>query len=243
MARLFAASYSPFTERAAWALDHHKVRYRRVEHTPMLGEPILRLRTGAWRGKLTIPIYVDDDGHLIRDSVEIARHADRRGAGAKLFVDGVEPWIERSNQFLVGGRALLLPRLLASPAAQRESLPGWVPGFLRGALAGMARTGTRYIGKKYGTRDAAATAEPTMRRVLDELRGQIRKGRHLAGDRLSFADITCAAMIQMIKPVDHPSNPLGPNARAAWTHESLARDYADVVAWRDELYAAERSPS
>lgn len=239
MGRLFAASYSPFTERAAWALDHHQVPYQRIEHTPMLGEPLLRLRTGAWRGKLTIPMYVDDEGHLLRDSVEIARHVDARGTGAKLFVDGVEPWVTKSNAFLEAGRALLLPRLLAAgPAAQRESLPSWIPKVLRGALAGMARTGTRYIAKKYATRDQAATAEPTMRRVLEDVRATLKHGgRHLVGDRLTFADISMAAAIQMIKPVDHPTNPLGPNARQAWTHESLARDFADVVAWRDDLYA------
>jgi glutathione S-transferase len=239
MGRLFTASYSPYTERAVWVLDHHGIPYRRVEHTPMLGEPLLRARTGRWRGKVTIPMYVTDEGLVIGDGVEIARHVDERGTGAKLFLDGVDPWIERSNRILEAGRARLLPRLLASREANRESLPGWVPGFLRGALTGLARVGTRYLGRKYDIASLAGTAAAVIRAAVDELRAglAVAKGRRLVGGKLSFADVTMAVALQMVRPVEHPAMPLGPASRVAWTDEELAGECADVLAWRDEIYA------
>ncbi len=42
MATLHGLSCSPWTWRARWALDHHRIDYDYREHTPMLGERRLR---------------------------------------------------------------------------------------------------------------------------------------------------------------------------------------------------------
>ena len=53
---LYGVGYSPWTERARWALDHHRIAYRYREHLPMLGEPMLRRRArAAGQAKPTAP--------------------------------------------------------------------------------------------------------------------------------------------------------------------------------------------
>src|SRR5437868_13931482 len=126
MADLHAARYSPYSERARWALDHHAIPYREREYVPMIGEPMLRLRARAWRGKITVPIFID--GKLVlRDSVGIARHADTRGGAAPLFPAeheaAIAGWLRDADALLDAGRALLLPKLARDRAAARDALP------------------------------------------------------------------------------------------------------------------------
>jgi glutathione S-transferase len=45
MRKLVALHYSPWSEKARWALDHHGVAYRYEEYKILLGEPKLRLAT------------------------------------------------------------------------------------------------------------------------------------------------------------------------------------------------------
>src|SRR5262245_44456729 len=47
---LLGAFYSPWTERARWALDHHGIAYRFEEHVPVVGELALRRRRSATKG-------------------------------------------------------------------------------------------------------------------------------------------------------------------------------------------------
>jgi glutathione S-transferase len=46
--------------------------------------------------------------------------------------------------------------------------------------------------------------------------------------------------MQAIVPVADEYLRLGPGTRAAWTRESLAREFADLVRWRDDLYRDHR---
>ncbi len=242
---LHLTSFSPWSERARWALDHHGIQYRREEHVVMLGEPLLRLRLRKLRGKLSIPIYVDG-ARTFFDSVDIARHADAIGTGTPLFPRGaereVDRWTTRSNDLLEAGRKLLLPRLLADKAARRESLPKAIPAVLRGLLDPVARTATRFVGKKYAAMaNDPAGAERTMRSVLDVVRARLATGATTMLDvGFTFADITIAVSLQGIRPVEHPAIRLGPATRAAWTHGPLAGEYPDLLAWRDKLYAERR---
>ena len=65
-------------------------------------------------------------------------------------------------------------------------------------------------------------------------------GREHLLDAFSFADITMATSLQFILPVDDRYIALGPATRDAWTHPTLASEYADLLAWRDRLYARHR---
>src|SRR5687767_13600121 len=126
--RLFGLSVSPWTATASFALDFSGISYEFVEHTPMLGER--RLRTLAGVRKASVPLLVTAEGPVMT-SLAIARWADARST-KQLFpaasIDDVTSWQQRSERILGSARALLLRRLLDSPAAQSESLPRFVPG-------------------------------------------------------------------------------------------------------------------
>jgi glutathione S-transferase len=244
---LYAASFSPWTERARWALDHQAVPYRQVEHTILLGEPLLRLRTGRLRGGLSIPLLVDGDVKLF-DGVDIARWADARGSRAKLFPAGAEKdlghWVRRATDLMEAGRSLLLPRLLADRAARLEALPAWVPGPLRGLMDPMAVLGTRWVRRKYRDLERhPAAASSTIRGVLGEARARLAAAPFVLDAGFSFADVALAVALQVVRPVEHPAMPLGAAYRAAWTVAPIAGEFPEVLAWRDRLYAERRPPS
>jgi glutathione S-transferase len=239
--RLFAMSFSPYSEKARWALDHHKVPYTLHEHVPLMGEVPLRLRSGQWRGRVSVPLAVDGDT-VLRDSLAIAKHAERVGAGSRLFPDdaAVHAWDAKGDAALGAGRALLLARLLDDREALRASLPGWIPGWLRGAATPISASATRFLARKYDAGDAAhATARQKLRDVLGELRTALAGRPHLL-DGFSYADVAMAVVLQMVSPVDDALIPLDAARRRAWTEPTLAREYADLVAWRDGLYVTRR---
>jgi len=245
MPRLYAESFAPWCEKARWALDHHRVRYRYTEHVPMLGELALRLAARRPVGRVTVPLLVDGE-QVIMSSFAIARHAERGGHGTPLFPGGrddeVAAWNERSDAVMSSGRAMLLPRMLQSREALREQLPGFIPRAIRPAVRGMASAGVRYLMRKYAIDPSdAARHEAASRRALDALRAALAPDRrHLLDDRLSYADIAMAASLQFVLPVDGRYIALGPATREVWTHPGLAAEYPDLLAWRDRLYATFR---
>lgn len=247
MPRLYAESFAPWCEKARWALDHHRIRYRYTEHVPMLGEIALRIAARRARGLVTVPLLVQGD-EVLMDSVAIARYAERNGEGAPLFPAAhdheITAWNQRSEEVMTSGRAMLLPRLEQSSGALREQLPPFVPNVLRPALQPLASSGVSYLSRKYGIRGEDGPAhEARARAALDALRAALADGRErLVGDTLSFADITMATALQFIRPVADRYITLGPSTREAWTHPVLASEYADLLAWRDRLYAAARHP-
>ena len=213
----------------------------------MLGEIRLRIAGRRARGRVTVPLLVDGD-EVLMDSVAIARHAEREGQGAPLFPAGcddeITAWNERSEEVMTAGRAMLLPRLGQSAGALREQLPPFVPRALRPMLKPLASSGVSYLARKYGVRFEDGPAhESRARASLDTLRSALADGRErLVGEALSFADITMATALQFILPVADHSMPLGPATREAWTHQALASEYADLLVWRDQLYAEARHP-
>lgn len=212
----------------------------------MIGELGLRIAARTMRGKVTVPLLVDGSDVLM-NSMAIARYAERVGAGTPLFAaeldDEIVAWNARSEVLMTSGRALLLGRLAKSREALREQLPPYVPRALRGALTPLASSAVSYLARKYGVRPAdEAHREARARAALDELRASLHGHRDYVLDRFSFADITMATALQFILPVAERWIPLGPATRKAWTHDALAADYADLLAWRDRLYAAHRPP-
>lgn len=236
---------SPWSERARWALDHHRIPYRVVEHAPFIGERRLRRLTGPGPARATVPLLITGEERLT-ESTAIARWADRHGSGATLFPEGqdaeLERWCTIADQSSSAGRALVTAALLRDPAALDETHPRQIPRFVRPLLRPLTRHGTRWFAKKYAldVEDTSA-AEAQLRASLDLLRQALASGGPYLLGTFSYADVTMATVLQGVKPVDHPRFPLGTATRRAWTQETLAAAHPELLTWRDELYRKHRS--
>lgn len=242
--RLVGLSYSPWTEKARWALDHHRLPYKYQEYLPLLGEPVLRLATRELRGKVTVPVLFEGRVATM-DSYDIARQAERLGAARPamarrppLFPEGqvaeIRRWNERSETILAAGRALSVEAVAASPAGRRESAERLVPGPLAVLGGPLASLGIAFLRSKYQLR--AATAEAEMREALEELEKGLAGGRQHLLDGFSYADVTMAVALQFVKPVGDEYIRLGPAQRECFTVAGLAERFAGLCEWRDEVY-------
>ncbi|HUS63968.1 MAG TPA: glutathione S-transferase [Kofleriaceae bacterium] len=243
-ATLITLAHSGWSEKARWALDHHRIEYVEKLHTPLLGEPALRWRLRNASGPRSVPVLITDH-ETIGDSFEIAQHAERHGAGAPLFRRGEEAetrrWNELSDRAMRGGRILILRRTAADPDAKREALPAMIPRALRGALAPAAGLGVRHIQRKYDVPDDEDAARDSLRAVFDELRRALADGRRtIGGGPLGYADIAMAAALQFVRPMPTGVAEMGPATRRVWTDLELAGEYTDLLEWRDQLYATDR---
>lgn len=237
MHTLVGISYSPWTEKARFALDLSGLSYRYREYLPMVGEPLLRLRAGRLRGRLTVPILLGAGGP-ITDSFAIVRHACAL-TGSDLLPTEHEAAIARWNAFsetvLSTGRERTTLRVAQDPIALMESVPGAL-GRLGPLSRALGRLGVRYLTKKYAFQEQADEARlALMREALTELRATLASGDHLLDGRLTYADITMAVALQMVSPPER--TPIGPRSRVHWTVPELVAEFGDLVAWRDRLYA------
>jgi glutathione S-transferase len=242
--KLVSLHVSPWSERAKWALDHHGIAYQVVEHLPIVGERRLRRLVGPGKPRATVPVLIDD-GQVLSESWDIAIHADRIGAGSKLVPPEQEPairaWIERADAAMQSGRALIMARLHASPGALDEAAPPFVPKWGRPLFRPVARWATGAFIRKYGSKvDATQENTRALRTVLDALRAAVKPGTTYLLGSFTYADIVMATLLQGIAPVDDRFIRLGPETRKAWTNDDVAREYADVIAWRNGLYDEER---
>ena len=87
-----------------------------------------------------------------------------------------------------------------------------------------------------GERDAQVVA---VRAILEELRRALG-GRDTMRGEITYADVAAATLMQGIAPVDDRRIRLPPATRAVWTQDDLAREFSDLVLWRDRLYDAHR---
>lgn len=256
MNELLGLPYSPWSEKAKWALEARGVAYRFKTYQPLLGEPMLRLKTGRWAGKVTVPVLTTDDGTTLTDSLDIARWADGRGEGPALFPAGrdaeVLAWVERSERALFAGRALSLARTSADPAALLEMVPRPLRG--TGALArGLALFGIRRTLRKYGATRAANDAhEAALTAELEALRAALASAPRAAAaadatpvtllGAFSFADVAATQCLAFVCPPAFGLR-IGPANRRAFTDEPLRERFRDLVAWRDAVYEKHRPRS
>lgn len=245
MLDLYGIAYSPWTAKARWALDHHKIPYRYHEHLILFGMPELRWRLKKPFGDITVPVLVNERS-AVMDSFEIARHVDVTGSGTPLFPEGKMAEIReinrRSETALDCARAFTVFRILKDKDAQIEALPAFLPRRLRPWFRWMAPIGVNYIVREFGVRRKTETGyEEDYREVLDTIRRKLSEsgGSFILG-HFSYADIASAMTLQGVDPVDHPAIPMGPGTRRIWRHPGLAEDYKDLIAWRDEIFAKYR---
>ncbi len=242
LATLIHLSYSPWSEKARWALDHHHLQVKRVHYTPMLGEPGLRLRLGRLRGKVTVPVLIDGRDR-IEDSLGIARWAEAHGQDAPLFPEKeherLEEFVACSERIMALGRERATAVVSANPEALRESVPA--PLNRVGPVARVVGFfGVRYLRRKYVlSANAPERIEEQMRPLLTQVRDALAERPYLLTD-FSFADIAVAAALQFVSPVSGRYIRLGTASRAAWTSAPLAEGFRGLLDWRDELYEDRR---
>jgi glutathione S-transferase len=243
MPELLGLPYSPWSEKARWALEARGIAYDKRLYQPLLGELGLRRKLGRWRGTVSVPVLTDDDGTVVADSADIARWADARGSGPEMFPAGLEGAVERfialSDRGLAAGRALSLLRLLRDDEGVREMVPRKLrrmPGSSALARAGVARTLRKYR----GLRDEAA-ARAALASVLEEIRAALAQAPAAGGSaktllgRFTFADVAVAQVLAFVEPPAFGLK-LGQATRRSFCDDELREAFSDLVAWRDALY-------
>jgi glutathione S-transferase len=251
MVELLGLVYSPWTEKARFALDARRVRFRFRGYTPLLGEPGLRLKTRRPTGTVTVPVLTRDDGEVLADSLAIARWADTQGAGPRLFPPGREAevvkFVDLSERALAAGRGLSLLRMLDDGEALKEMVPKALRRPLGPVATALGRAGVKRTLAKYGVRgDAREPHEAELGRCLDALRAALAAApapegagpRTLLGG-LTFADLAMAQAHAFVEPPAFGLR-LGHASRRSFTDPALSARYADLVTWRDALYEAHR---
>ena len=251
MTELLGLPYSPWSEKARWALDVRRVPYTFRYYQPLLGEPALRLRLRQPGGRVSVPVLLTDEGGAIADSLHIARWADDRGEGPRLFPTELGPAIERfvalSERGSAAGRALSLPRILADDEALGELLPKRLRASLGPLGKPVAAFGVwRTLHKYGGHRADAGEHRRAVAEVLDKIRATLAAApapaagepRTLFG-RFTFADIAAAQVIVALA-IPARGLKLGAGSARCYVDPELRAGYGDLVDWRDTLYAAYR---
>lgn len=238
MSTLWVLAESPWSERARWALLHHRVAFVEKKHLPMLGESLLRWR--AKNKKATVPLLVEEHERTM-GSMAIAKRAEVLGEGRApaLFpsehVAAIEALFDEVEPMFQAARAIIIESVAGDDEAAREALPRamrWMPG-----AAASGRMGARFLGRKYSVE--LAGAQERLRDGFSALRAKLG-GRDTLHGSFTFADVIIASSLQFVVPVDDAYIPLGPATRRAWTNAPLADEFSDLVAWRDRLYAEHR---
>lgn len=243
MRTLVGLTVSGWTEKARWALDHHRVAYRFQDYVPLIQERWLRKHV-APGVKTSVPLLIDPPGPSIQGSYAIAKRAEALGQGSPLFppehLAAIDRWEATSEQVLDVARTYAMPRMIASRGAQAESLPKFLPAALRRLFAPTARLGMRYIMRKHQVpQSTEALIESTVVPALEKLRAALGGRPYLEGS-FTYADITAAMMLMLLGPPADRHLPMGPATREVWTHEGLVARFPDLLAWRNTLYEQHR---
>ena len=232
---LIGIGYSPWTQKARWALDHHRIEYKYSEHLIMVGMPLLKMKTGRWLGSVTAPSLVGGERPLL-DSFAIARWADKQGGGTTLFpaehTDAIELWNAKSDILLDAARMITTRALAENTAALAEALPFYLKP-VPGSVA-VAKQAAQYVIRHYAIPGSERTWIETLRKGFLELREALGSQEYLLGE-FTFADVAMAASIQAIQPPDTQYVPLGPASQRCWTRPELVAEFADLLHWRTQI--------
>lgn len=229
---LIGESFSPWTKKARWALEQCDLAYDYQEYTPTLSEPALRWRLRQWTGSVSVPVLFVGN-QVIRGSWDIACYANEQAGDGRLgdFAQ-IEHWNALSEMALAQGRTNLVRRILADDQALEESLPPFVPKALRSALRFIAKDAVQRLDKKY----AHLVKPEALREGLLKTREALTNSDYVF-DHFSYADISMAAIIEVIAPIARTEPPLGPATQGCWQDAALANEFNDLIEWRNSLAA------
>ena len=230
---LIGESFSPWTQKARWALERCGVAHRYEEYVPTLHEPWLRWRMRQWSAPVSVPV-LHAQGRWLRGSWDIACHAESAAGGDRLGMrdDRVAAWNAIGEAALCEGRTRVVRGVARDRRAQEESLPPRVPAALRGGLRWLARDAARRLDRKY----AALAVNGSLRRALLRMREALAaSGGDFLLERFGYADIAMCVVLECVAPVARTTPPLGPAMRRHWQDAGLAREFDDLLVWRGRL--------
>jgi glutathione S-transferase len=222
---------SAATERARWTLDHHALVYRYIEYRPAVDALWLRVFARQPFGPIEPPV-LRHGGHLLRESFQIAQHAEREGTKERLIPDvsAIVRWNGVSDRIIAAGHALALRRALGARLPVDLTLPS--------ALFERARQS-----RELGTLGRDAAAEAVQFIALRSLLGEVRQGlgsgggRFLVREAFSYADIAIASSLLYLRPPSPEFAPIPEATRAIFEQPVLADEFGDLFAWRDDVYS------
>lgn len=229
---LVGESFSPWTKKARWALEQCELNYAYKEYTPTLSEPGLRLRLRQWSGSVSVPVLISGD-QIFRGSWAIACYANETTRDARLGdMSTIKDWDDLSEKALAEGRTRVVRSVLNNDKALEEALPTFIPSPLRRPMRFLALDAASRLDRKY----AHLVMPGSLRKALEQTREGLAKAR---GDFLladfSYADITMAAVLEVIAPIAEAEPPLGPATQSCWNDPSLADEFQDLLEWRKRL--------
>lgn len=248
MLELLSIPYSPWSEKARWALDARAVDYQTRTYLPLLGEPGLRVLLRQPFGRVSVPVLIDGK-HVLNGSLEIAKFADTQGSGPRLFPQGSESAIAdydaASERGLAAGRALSLLRMLEDREALSEQVPKQLSKVLGPMGIPIARAGVERTLRKYGAASTSVSEHRTLlASALTSLRADLTRSpgnepRTLL-PQFSYADIVMAQVLCFVEPPQSAHFRIGRGSRRTYCDEEMKREFADLLAWRDALYLRHR---
>jgi glutathione S-transferase len=235
---LLVLPYSPWSERARWVLLHHGLAFEERAHVPLLGELALRIRARRPFGFVSVPLLVDD-GIAVMDSFAIAEHVDGIGHGDKLLPEAARDEIRALNARIEPLFDAARARSVRSLLKDDQHALAIAPSVIRRLPFAVAvtRVGSRFVARKHRT--SFDDPDARMRAGLQAIRSALG-GRDYVRDGFSYADIVAATALQFVHAVPDRYIPIDPSLRASWAHPELAAEFADLLAWRDAVYAKHR---
>ncbi|UNK50005.1 glutathione S-transferase domain-containing protein [Lysobacter sp. S4-A87] len=235
---LIGEAFSPWTQKARWALEACGVDFAYREYTPTLSEPWLRWRMRQWSGTVSVPALLAGS-EVVRGSWDIARFAAASAGDHRLGdFDAIAPWNELSEAALAEARSRVLRCVLADPQALDEASASVLPPPLRQPLRFIARDAARRLDRKY----RHLLVPGSLRIALERTRAGLHASGcdHLLG-RFGYADIAMAVVLEAILPAARIEPPLGPATRRCWSDPVLASEFDDLLRWRDRLLLRPRT--
>lgn len=231
---LWALPHSPWSERARWALDYCRVPYVERAYVPRVGEWPMRLRTGRWSDRITVPI-LQTDSTTLHDGHEIARWADERGS-ADLFPEGeqgIARWHALSDRMLAAGRRRTSRGVIGDAVALRASMEMGAP-FARWLPLSIGRSSTEWLLNKYADLQEDTADEVILAEGMAELATAL-EGRDTLLDRFSIADVHMAVALQFVQPPTHMEPHIPEPSRHHWCVPELVDRHLELLAWRDRV--------
>jgi glutathione S-transferase len=242
---------SHYSEKVRWALDHKRIPHRRraaiVPGTHMVAAMWLT-RDPA---NFTFPV-LELDGEAIADSSAIVAVLEERFPEAPLYPADPEQrrraleledfFDEELGPYI---RQLAFHELGNDPERFEAVVKRTVPGPLGRNSAGAAAYARTFTRLRFAARsdDAAEVSRSKVLAALDRLEEELGAGEYLAGDALSVADVTAAALFYpLVLPEDGPVPTDEPAPRGMERFRAPLKERRGFK-WVEETFRRHRRPA